>query len=155
LEPAQPAADRYYELTFASGNLGSTGEVRINSRLHEQTWGEMMVANDYSFVGLSGFTDRMTIYVEGQLVWGVEPGIPVELPGTGGTSGVAGAANTAQGGATVVSSGGSGGTTTGSPLGGTSASTSTEPANSSAGNSGSAGLASYAGGAGEVSVHEQ
>lgn len=145
LEPAETTADRYYEVSFGSGSLGSTGEARVNSRLHEQTWGQMTVANDYSFVGLSGFTDRMTVYVAGQLVWGTEPGAPIEAPGTGGTSGVAGAANIAYGG---TSSGGSGGASTGSPLGGTSAETTTDPIAASAGESGVAGQASYAGNAG-------
>lgn len=140
LEPAQPMADRYYELSFAAGSLGATGEIRINSRLHEQTWVAMIAMNDYSFLGLTGFTDRLTIYVADQRVWGLEPGTPVEVPGGGGTSGVAGAANTAFGGAM----GGFGGVgTTVSTLGGTSAAINTVPVSA-----GSAGLTFNAGSAG-------
>jgi len=85
IEPAQPTADRYFELTFvaasttdtASLSLGATGETRVNSRLHEQSYGPMTASNDYSYVAAAGFTDRITVYMGDQLVWGIEPGTPI------------------------------------------------------------------------------
>lgn len=144
LDPAQPNADRYYELSFSSGTLGSTGEVRIQSRLHEQTWGAMTVSNDYSFTGVPGFTDRVTVYVAGQLVWGIEPGASLPL-GTGGATGAAGSPGIgASGGSTGILAGGSGGLEN-TAAGGASQST----ADGTAGAwDGTAGQAAFAGNAG-------
>lgn len=90
IEPPRTHADRYFEISFTGGSVSASGEIQINSRLHEQTWRVMTAANDYSYIGGSGFTERITIYAGNQLVWGTEPE-PMFVSGAGGASGIAGA----------------------------------------------------------------
>jgi hypothetical protein len=87
LQPAQANADRYFELSFTTGSLGSKSQTEINSRLHDQNNLAMTTNNDYSFVGATGFTDSVTAYVGGQLVWGKEPGTTTSSGGAGGAGG--------------------------------------------------------------------
>ncbi|HMA94087.1 MAG TPA: cellulose binding domain-containing protein [Polyangiaceae bacterium] len=107
IDPPRTDADRYFEISFVGGSVPASGEVQINSRLHEQTWRVMTVANDYSYIGGSGFTERITIFAGQQLVWGTEPE-PIFVPGAGGASGIAGASGVGAGG-THSSIGDSGG----------------------------------------------
>lgn len=93
VEPSRDGADRYFEISFTKGNIPAAGEIQITSRLHEQTWRTMTATNDYSFIGGAGFTDRMTIFLGHQLVWGTEPPA-IAIPGAGGASGSAGASGT-------------------------------------------------------------
>jgi hypothetical protein len=127
-------ADRYLQLSFAGGTLmvGEANALKLNARLYDSTWKTKLVgSNDYSYVPLVGFCDRITAYRDGRLDWGTEPRIlggPYD--GAGGNSGAGGATwgNTAGG---SFGAGGSGGA---SATGGTGNVTS-----SAGGNFGSAG----------------
>ena len=104
-------ADTYAQIGFtaAAGSLApgaNTGE--IQTRIHNVDYAEQFGANDYSFISDESFvyknTTSITVYVNGVLVWGVEPtGTPAGgATGSGGTSGSGGAS-------------GSGGTTGAAP----------------------------------------
>jgi poly(hydroxyalkanoate) depolymerase family esterase len=75
-------ADTYLELGFASGagTLAvnqSTGEVL--SRITNSAWSQFNQANDYSYDGTktaAAAWDHVTVYLDGALIWGVEPGGP-------------------------------------------------------------------------------
>ncbi|HEY5959303.1 MAG TPA: cellulose binding domain-containing protein [Polyangiaceae bacterium] len=120
LSPPQADADRYFELTFTLGSLGTGARLQIQSRLHDLQWTPMTVTNDYSFTGAVGFTDRITIYDGTKLVWGVEPGSGsgtggaggAGAVGEGGAGGVSGTAATGFAGALVTGQGGVENTTT-------------------------------------------
>lgn len=80
LNPVRPNANTYLELGFTSGTLApgaQTGAIQL--RLNNANWSNYTESNDYSYA-LSGtpplgFIDwsRVTIYVNGVLVWGTEP----------------------------------------------------------------------------------
>ncbi len=75
-------ADTYLQIGFtaAAGSLAAgqqTGE--IQNRIHNQNWANYNEANDYSFDPTkTAFADwnRVTLYRNGLLVWGIEP-VPV------------------------------------------------------------------------------
>jgi hypothetical protein len=78
ISPARTGADYYVEIGFTSGtlpaNLGSSGE--IQARMNKNDWSNFNEANDYSFDATkTSFTDwnKVTLYRNGTLVWGVEP----------------------------------------------------------------------------------
>jgi aryl-phospho-beta-D-glucosidase BglC (GH1 family) len=80
VSPARAGADTYVEVRFAAG-MGtltpgqSTGE--IQTRVSKDNWTNYNEAGDHSFDGTkTSFADwnRVTLYVNGALVWGVEPG---------------------------------------------------------------------------------
>jgi endo-1,4-beta-D-glucanase Y len=77
-------ADRYLEVTFTGGTLnanGQTGEIQL--RNHKRNWSNFNEANDYSFdASKTAFADwdRVTVYRNGALIWGVEPGAPAVPP---------------------------------------------------------------------------
>ncbi len=53
---------------------GSTGEILL--RIHASDWSEYDQTNDYSFwPEAAGYraSDRITVYLDGKLVWGREP----------------------------------------------------------------------------------
>lgn len=74
-----PQADTYLELSFTSGAGsisagGNTGEMQI--RLHYTDWSNFNESNDYSYDGTMtqfGSNDRVTLYHNGQLIYGIEP----------------------------------------------------------------------------------
>jgi len=85
-------ADTYVQIGFTSG-AGSlaagqqTGE--IQTRVHDIDYMPQFGANDYSFISDPSFvyknTQTITVYVNGALVWGVEPSSVVSSGGgTGG-----------------------------------------------------------------------
>jgi hypothetical protein len=83
-----PNADRYLLLSFGAGTLAasSTGSngVHVDGNLHDSTWNLKPVgANDHSYSAAAGFNDKITVYYDGTLVWGVEP--QSGSTGTGGT----------------------------------------------------------------------
>ncbi len=70
--------DRYLKITFNSG-AGSIAQgeyVQIQSRFNKTDWSNYDQGNDWSFVGYSTFADwdKVTVYINGTLVWGTEPG---------------------------------------------------------------------------------
>jgi hypothetical protein len=73
-------ANMYLEIGFkaAAGSLApgqSTGE--IQTRIHHVRWSEFITTDTYSFIADPSFvykdTQTVTLYVNGTLVWGVEP----------------------------------------------------------------------------------
>jgi endoglucanase len=75
---ARPGADTYVEIGFTGGSLpgngGSSGV--IMARMHKSDWQNFSEANDYSYDGTkTSFADwnKVTLYRNGVLVWGVEP----------------------------------------------------------------------------------
>jgi hypothetical protein len=72
-------ADYYVDISFSSsaGTLEANRPVEIQGRFAKNDWSNYNQSNDYSFnANASGYTewDRVTAYINGQLVWGVEPG---------------------------------------------------------------------------------
>jgi endoglucanase len=81
-ESVQPStvagADHYLQIGFTSGagslaagaNLGD-----IQARFNKNDWSTLNQANDYSFGTGTSYTDapKVTVYVNGTLVWGTEP----------------------------------------------------------------------------------
>ena len=78
--PASPSslADTYLEVGFASVVLpagSQTGEIR--ARFHSVDFGMLDASNDCSYTSTARrYTEvtNITVYVDGILVWGVEPG---------------------------------------------------------------------------------
>ncbi|MCG7524823.1 endo-1,4-beta-xylanase [Streptomyces sp. OfavH-34-F] len=69
-------ADRYLEVGFASGSLAagaSTGEMQL--RLSKTDWSNFDESDDYSHGTGTTYADasKITVYVDGDLVWGIEP----------------------------------------------------------------------------------
>jgi len=73
-------ANTYLEISFkpGAGSLApgqSTGE--IQTRIHHANWSEFIATESYSFISDPSFvykdTQTVTLYVDGGLVWGVEP----------------------------------------------------------------------------------
>ncbi len=72
-------ADTYVEIAFApdAGMVppgGAGGE--IQTRIHKSNWSKYAEANDYSYQEPSGqyrAWDHITLYRNGQLIWGIEP----------------------------------------------------------------------------------
>ncbi len=80
ISPARTGADRYLGVAFktSAGNLAagaSTGE--IQSRFSKSDWSNFTQTDDYSYdaTKANSYADwnRATVYVDGALVWGVEP----------------------------------------------------------------------------------
>jgi subtilisin family serine protease len=75
---AQGGQDRYLRVRFGAqaGSLARQQSVQVQSRLHKLDWSDYTQGNDHSFTDAAGFADwdRITVYVDGALVWGVEPG---------------------------------------------------------------------------------
>ncbi|NOK63961.1 MAG: Endo-1,4-beta-mannosidase [Chloroflexi bacterium AL-W] len=72
-------ADHYLEISFSSGagNIPAQGSgYEIHHRVNRQDWSSYNETNDYSYDGTKNdFADwdRITLYRNGALVWGVEP----------------------------------------------------------------------------------
>ncbi|NGZ78233.1 cellulase family glycosylhydrolase [Saccharibacillus alkalitolerans] len=70
-------ATDYLELSFASGSVPAGGESgEIQSRVHKADWSNYDETDDYSYkAGQSEFAEwnRVALYVNGQLVYGIEP----------------------------------------------------------------------------------
>ncbi|MGC4066616.1 MAG: cellulose binding domain-containing protein [Polyangiaceae bacterium] len=121
-----PTADHYLRLTFGAGTLAgsSTGSngVHIDGNLHDANWNLKPVgANDYSYSSAAGYNDKITVYYDGTLVWGVEPG-----SGNTGTGGSGAGGESGLGGGSSAGGAGAGGSSggTGSAAGGTTAASS-------------------------------
>lgn len=85
-----PTADHYLQISFASsvGSLAAganSGDMQL--RLYRSDWQNVNQANDYSFNAAdTAYTawDHVTAYINGALVWGVDPN--GGAPGTGSPS---------------------------------------------------------------------
>ena len=77
--PAVEGADHYIEISFQpdAGVLAANGDTgSIQTRLHKADWSSFNENNDYSYKETqTTFSDwsKVTLYRNGQLVWGVEP----------------------------------------------------------------------------------
>ncbi|WP_330461163.1 glycoside hydrolase family 6 protein [Streptomyces sp. NBC_00820] len=76
LPSARTGADHTLDVTFASGSLGagaSTGDLQL--RLAKSDWSGFSEADDYSRGTGTSYADapKVTVYVNGTLVWGTEP----------------------------------------------------------------------------------
>ena len=88
VDTGDPTADSYLEIGFTSGSLPAGEKMDLNIAIHDEDWVTMNKDNDYSFTTATGYTEQITVYVNGDLVWGVEPG---GSSGTGGAGGEGGA----------------------------------------------------------------
>lgn len=73
-------ADTYVEIGFtaAAGSVAAGGQSgEIQTRVHKRDFFEMTTLNDYSFISDTSFVYKdsatVTLYLNGVLVWGVEP----------------------------------------------------------------------------------
>ncbi|WP_420805390.1 glycoside hydrolase family 48 protein [Paenibacillus sanguinis] len=79
LEPALPGADNYFEIAFAptAGTLApgeDSGDIQI--RINKSNWTNFAEADDYSRdASKTSYADwdKVTAYLGGSLVWGIEP----------------------------------------------------------------------------------
>ena len=84
-------ADNYLEIGFsaAAGSLAAGGQSSIQARLNKADWSAYTQTNDYSFDATkTAFADwdHVTLYHNGDLVWGVEPGMgATNTPGPSNT----------------------------------------------------------------------
>ncbi|HEX6274689.1 MAG TPA: cellulose binding domain-containing protein, partial [Polyangiaceae bacterium] len=80
LSPTRPNANTYLEIGFTSGTLAAGAETGpIQLRLNNANWSDYAESNDYSYstggTPPTNYIDwtRITIYLNGVLVWGTEP----------------------------------------------------------------------------------
>lgn len=72
----EAGADHYLEVGFGSGSLApgaATGEIQL--RLNKTDWSNFDESDDYSHGAGTSYADadRIAVYVDGELVWGIEP----------------------------------------------------------------------------------
>jgi len=71
--------DRYLRVTFkpSAGYLGNGQHdyLEVNTRFNKEDWAPYDQANDWSYADYPGFTlwDRVTVYYNGALIYGIEP----------------------------------------------------------------------------------
>lgn len=77
----------YLKFTFNSGAGSFSGgeSFQVNARYNKNDWSTYTQTNDYSFTNFSVFQDwsKLTAYLDGVLVWGIEPGASREAPPNG------------------------------------------------------------------------
>jgi hypothetical protein len=82
LEEARDAANYYLEMTFDTNKkiaaLGNSGEIK--TRIAKSNWTNFNEADDHSYSNHNQYleTAKITVYWDGQLVWGEEPEISNE-----------------------------------------------------------------------------
>ena len=70
-------ADSYLEIGFTSGSVAAGSSSEIETRFHKSDWSNYTQTNDYSFDATkTAYADwtRVTLYENGSLIWGTEPG---------------------------------------------------------------------------------
>ncbi len=70
------SSDMYMEIGFSSGVLKKNEYVFVNPAFNNDKWDRMSQNNDYSYIENSKdhkLTRKVTGYISGSLVWGVEP----------------------------------------------------------------------------------
>ncbi|MEN0128491.1 MAG: cellulose binding domain-containing protein [Brevundimonas sp.] len=77
LTPGAPGADRYLEVGFTSGSLAggaTTGDMQL--RYYRADWQRITQSDDYSAGTSTSYTSwsKVTVYVDGNRVWGTPPG---------------------------------------------------------------------------------
>lgn len=91
MEPVQ-GADHYAEIGFSAATLANNGVLEFTGQLHDEDYkGSFDATDDYSYTGLQGYNDRITVYVDGALSWGTEPDAAAEADDVGGAFGAGGA----------------------------------------------------------------
>jgi len=78
MSPTAKGADQYLEISFSSGagTLAANTSIEVQGRFAKADWTNYNQADDYSFnSSASSFTswDKVTAYISGARVWGVEP----------------------------------------------------------------------------------
>lgn len=87
LSSATSTADTYLEVGFASdaGQLGVGATIEIQTRFAKTDWSNYSQTNDYSFNSTATQyvdTDKITAYIAGKLVSGIEPSAQTSLNST-------------------------------------------------------------------------
>lgn len=77
--PGTEGADSYLEITFDSGIITPGGDTMVKGDIVKEDWSYFDLDNDYSFNPGGNSRDYMewnkvTAYISGTLVWGIEPG---------------------------------------------------------------------------------
>ena len=76
LEPALINANYSADVTFAAGSLaGNSDSGEIHNRIYKVDWTTFDENNDHSYGANQSYemTDKITVYLNGELIWGVEP----------------------------------------------------------------------------------
>jgi hypothetical protein len=74
--PATAMADTYMDVSFSGGFIPAGGTASIYMQFHDVNYATFTQTNDYSFTGAAtalASWPRITVYVNGALVWGIEP----------------------------------------------------------------------------------
>mgnify|MGYP003639345044 FL=1 len=82
LDDARDGANYYLEINFETNNvieaLGNSGEIK--TRIAKSDWTDFDETNDHSYSNFNQYveTDKITVYWDGELIWGEEPEISDE-----------------------------------------------------------------------------
>jgi hypothetical protein len=77
VSPAATGADHYFELSFGgtlTAKNDSSGNDKFNIDIGLLNGGAFDPTNDYSYAGATGYDTKITLYGNGKLISGVEPG---------------------------------------------------------------------------------
>lgn len=77
-EPADSGGQTHAMVVGFTGSapaLGSDEEVNVDTRFNKADWSGMVQENDWSYAPFQSYTtwDQVTVYVDGTLIWGMEP----------------------------------------------------------------------------------
>lgn len=73
--PGKTEANKYIEITFETGTLHPKDVMYITGEFYQNNWGRFEQRDDYSYNSADSYADwkKMTAYISGKLVWGIEP----------------------------------------------------------------------------------